>query len=358
MKKIYIFISALFILGFLISCGSEFDTGQLPINIDKNIIFGDTTYIQINPIWAGFSSPEALIVGNEPLIYVANTGNNEIICLDISGKENGRSAKIKNPIALAQDFKLNLIVCAEFDTLINNSTVTYGAIYKIRLYDAKNDISKAKIERVYFDKSNPDRRFTGAAVMSNNFYYLTRTGPNNTSLIDPDNAVIVFTSDDQFISPISTLKPNGTGLESISELSGIAIVNPKYLDFVFIQTGDISLFKLQWISYIQAGDASYFGSKFTPSKDGNLDILKINRFSKPEGIAVDNSGNIFVVDAAKDSLIRFSSKGIEKYSFGGHGSGSGQFNQPHGVAVFDKTLYIADTKNNRIVRYKLSIDMQ
>ncbi|MDZ7623899.1 MAG: hypothetical protein U5J96_05550 [Ignavibacteriaceae bacterium] len=30
------------------------------------------------------------------------------------------------------------------------------------------------------------------------------------------------------------------------------------------------------------------------------------------------------------------------------------FNEPHGVAFFDKTLYVADTGNNRIVRFILS----
>jgi hypothetical protein len=358
MKKIYLIIAVFLCVGFFYSCGEKFDTSQFPLNDNKTNIYGDTSYIQLKPDWTGYNSPKAIIIGNEPLIYLANTGANEIICIDISGKEIGRSAKIKNPIALAQDFKLNLIVCAEFDTVISNATVTYGAIYKIRLFSANNNIANAKVERVYFEKSKPDRRFTGVAVMNNNYYYVTRTGPDNSSPIDPDDVVLTFNSDDQNLSPISALKPNGTGLGSINSPSGIAIVNPKNYDFVFIQTGDISLFKTQWITFLQSTDYSYFTSKFTPSQNGNIDILKINRFSKPMGVTVDNSGNVFVVDVVKDSLIRFTSKGIEKYSFGGHGSGDGKFDQPHGVASFDKTLFIADTKNNRIVRYKLSTDLQ
>jgi hypothetical protein len=44
-------------------------------------------------------------------------------------------------------------------------------------------------------------------------------------------------------------------------------------------------------------------------------------------------------------------------SFGSYGSGDKQFNSPMGVAHFSKVLYIADTQNNRIVRYKLSTDI-
>jgi hypothetical protein len=50
------------------------------------------------------------------------------------------------------------------------------------------------------------------------------------------------------------------------------------------------------------------------------------------------------------------SKGL--FSTGGSGSGTRQFRQSYGVAFFDKTIYVADRGNNRIVRFKLSSDLQ
>jgi len=48
----------------------------------------------------------------------------------------------------------------------------------------------------------------------------------------------------------------------------------------------------------------------------------------------------------------FNSFGDELQSFGG----TDVFNEPHSVAFFDKTLYVADTGNNRILRFILSTD--
>jgi sugar lactone lactonase YvrE len=44
------------------------------------------------------------------------------------------------------------------------------------------------------------------------------------------------------------------------------------------------------------------------------------------------------------------------HSFGGKGSGKSQLSEPKGIAWFNKTLYVADTKNNRICRFRLSTD--
>ena len=78
-----------------------------------------------------------------------------------------------------------------------------------------------------------------------------------------------------------------------------------------------------------------------------------SRFEQPEGSAIDNFGNIYIADAGKDSVYKFNTFGDELESFGGPDI----FNQPHGVAHFNNTLYVADTGNNRILRFSLSTDL-
>jgi hypothetical protein len=353
MRKVLVTVSFLLSILFTIRCGDKFDLGQLPQE-DVPATIGDTVYVQQQPVWTGFNAPEDILVGYEPLIYVCDTQNDRIVMLDLSGVVLGVSKRIKRPIAISQDRKLDLLVCGEFDTTINNRAVTYGAIYRIHLFESGHSIANARVDRIYFEPSKPNRRFTGVATWFDNNYYATRVGPENTSPIDPDNAVMIFGRNDFFASPIANLKPNGTGLESISELSSITTLTSRSVDFIFTQTGTESLFKVQWIAYTVTSDFSFYQSKFSPSRDGNLDFLEIGRFKQPEDVTTDASGNIYVIDAGTDSLYKFNNKGKELQSFGGRQ----QFKNPKGVAWFDKTLYVCDTGNNRVVRFKLSTDIR
>jgi hypothetical protein len=63
---------------------------------------------------------------------------------------------------------------------------------------------------------------------------------------------------------------------------------------------------------------------------------------------------MYVIDAGLDSLFRFNNSGFITQAFGG----PTEFSRPEGVAFFDRTLYIADTGNDRILRYVLSTDLE
>jgi len=365
MKNIFFSVVMLLTI-FVLSCKEE----KYPLNAlspnstsdSDRVKIGDTVYIAQNPDWTGFNHPQAVIVGNEPLVYVADTDSNRIVMLDLGGHVIGYSKYIKRPIGLAQDKQLKLIVCAEFDTLLpgHSAPTTYGAVYKIDLYAAGHDIANAEVRRVYYEPSDTVRRFTAVATFYNNLYGVTRVGPkNDVGRIDKDIAVMQFSSDDKFLTTIPDLTPEGTGIKSLHNLTGIATMpTGKSVEFVICQTGEKAQYKVQWIRLITAGQTTNWESKFDPADNPDLEILRLNHFTNPEGVALDPSGNLYVVDAGKDSLFRFTTKGEEKYSFGGTGTGQGKLNKPHGVAIFDRVLYIADTGNNRIVRFKLSTDLQ
>jgi hypothetical protein len=352
-----------FVLAAIIGCQES----QFPINVlpqgSANTRIGDTVYVLQKPEWTGFNHPQAVIVGNEPFIYVADTDNDRIVMLDLIGRVIGYSQKIKHPVALTEDKRLQLIVCAQFDTLLpgKQSPTTFGAVYRLDLASVGHDISSARPRRIFFEPGDSTRRYAGVASLYNNQYYVCRNGPKNElTRIDRDLAILLFSKDDELLSPVTTsFSPDGTGLLSLSNLSAIATLpRDRSVEYVFCQTGDRSLYKVQWIQLITEGQTTNYLSKFYPSVDGSIDFLRLNHFSQPAGVTFDPSGNLYVVDAAKDSLFRFSSRGIERYSFGGSGSGDMQFRQPTGIAFFDKTLFVADKGNNRIVRFKLSSDLQ
>jgi sugar lactone lactonase YvrE len=86
--------------------------------------------------------------------------------------------------------------------------------------------------------------------------------------------------------------------------------------------------------------------------------LRNGLFIQPEDVTLDYQNNIYIIDAAKDSLYKFSAAGkLKSESFGGHGVSQTQFSSPMGIAFFNKTLYICDTGNNRILRFVLSTDI-
>ena len=70
----------------------------------------------------------------------------------------------------------------------------------------------------------------------------------------------------------------------------------------------------------------------------------------PEGIALDQEGNVYVADTANNRIQVFSSNGNFISKWGENGSANGTLRSPEGIAVDSSSgnVYVADTANNRI----------
>jgi hypothetical protein len=79
------------------------------------------------------------------------------------------------------------------------------------------------------------------------------------------------------------------------------------------------------------------------------------QFVTPSGIAVDSSGDVYVVDTGNNRIQKFNSSGTFITEWGSAGVGDGQFAIPSGVAV-DSTgdVYVADSGNSRIQKFDSS----
>jgi hypothetical protein len=84
-------------------------------------------------VWTDFNKPSAILIGNEPFIYIADTDNDRIVMMNLAGQRLGTREGIKRPVAVAQDYQLNLLVCAEFDTVLSNGTIQRHSALYIRL---------------------------------------------------------------------------------------------------------------------------------------------------------------------------------------------------------------------------------
>ena len=366
--KIIFSIGIIAIVLSLVACQEDkYPVESLPQSQAKTSVIAETTYIQQKPDWdwQGFNMPQAIIVGNEPFIYVADTYNDRIVMLDIAGRVIGYSQYIKRPVSLAQDRRLQLIVCSSFDTLLSGhiAPTTFGALYRLNLPAVNHSISMATPRRVFFEPADSTRRYTAVATLWDDRYYVARTGPkNDLTMYDRDDAILLFSKTDGLTGPVTTdFSPDGTGLLSIHYATSLATLSSGE-DFIFGQVevpgGVIPLLKVQWIQHAVSGQTRNYASKYA-SIDPAIGITKINKFKQPRGVTVDPSSNLFVVDSGTDSLYRFNARGVEQYSFGGHNDKYGRnLVEPYGVAFYDYTIYIVDRGSNRICRFKLSTDME
>jgi RHS repeat-associated protein len=76
------------------------------------------------------------------------------------------------------------------------------------------------------------------------------------------------------------------------------------------------------------------------------------QFSGPLGIATDAEGHVWVADSGNNRVQEFDGKGEFIRQFGSKGSGNGQFSLPRGIAVDAKgNVWVADTGNNRVQEF-------
>jgi len=84
--------------------------------------------------------------------------------------------------------------------------------------------------------------------------------------------------------------------------------------------------------------------KFSPSGTVLLEIGSFGTgngdFDSPFGIALDSSGNIYVLDTNNHRVQIFNSAGVFQSTFGTQGTGENQFMFPEGIAVNERWIQI------------------
>ena len=352
--------------------------------------FREVAYVPVQPILNQFVSPTDIIAGFDELMYVVDSATQQVIALDESGRELGRKF-VKGAKAIAQDRKLDLLVIGLYD----DNGQDRSCIYRFSLsgsngYGLQFAEATDTIIHPYYFRNSPLTQdtsvfFNRITVISDNSFYVSRSGPNNSGLI-PDDAVLLFIDGkDDIVSPVVIASRSGAqfldyfkkpfAISSLAKPPQISVDQRN--DFLFTSLDPLGVLKVQYIENLESIDGSVYLPKTDWSADTTLADNFINepfRFKQPVGVEFtgDGSNYIFVVDRATDSLYQFTSNGLEgvqpppasgqiKYvntSFGGTGIGPTQFNNPSAVAYKDEVLYVADEGNGRILRFKLTLDIR
>ncbi len=357
---------------------------DIPVYSDKQV-----AYVPIQPVWNGFQHPVDIAIGFDELIYVADDVAGEIVCFDQSGNVLGRM-NVPGVHALVQDRSLELVALGTFDTL----NTSLPAIYRIKLDNAggyglnNGEIIRKTLHPFYYKSTfapgtDDMVSLNGIGLKADNTYYITRSGNANSPVFGPDNAVVRFSSEDDFISTVSVNTSLGILNDYFETPVGITTkVQPPQSpfvsieqDFVYTSMSATAQLKVQYINVI----ASDGGTDFLVEQLATGDTSKAEgflytpgRFAAPVDVAYSGDGTnyIFVVDREKDSLYQFTNTGLEgvkapagssdtkniRVSFGGRGVGLTQFDQPTAVAYYNQIVYVADAGNRRVLRFKLTTD--
>jgi len=79
---------------------------------------------------------------------------------------------------------------------------------------------------------------------------------------------------------------------------------------------------------------------------------KTGQFTFPDGLALDSSGNVWVVDEGNNRLEEFNEKGEFLHQYGTtKGSGNGQLSQPVDVVYDNSNLYVTEAGNQRVQEF-------
>ncbi|MBN1423334.1 hypothetical protein JXA88_02150 [Candidatus Fermentibacteria bacterium] len=320
----------------LASCGAKF-TPPEPTLDDGSTAVDDTTYLQLRPVWEGFSRPHDVLIGRETLVFVADTGNNRVAMLDLVGNSLGYSAPIDSPVAVAEDAKLRLLVATGKNFLL-----------RIDLFAAAHRIESAAVDTLYKAVDHPTWRFNGVEAFyvpsEGGIYYLVTCGGDERNA----NQILFIREDGTVRGPLN-LTPGGTGLFAVADPSGICAVRDRSVDFAYCQRGE-NYYKVQMVTV----DAYGWKPLLDPSSGG--DLFTLGKFERPQDVDIDGDGFLYIVDSDLCRVFKFSGFGKEYQSFGERGVGEKQFMDPCGIAEFDGTVFVADTGNDRIVRFRLSTD--
>jgi hypothetical protein len=332
MKTMLFRIAVLAILFAALSCSDKVSQpGDLPV---PGSIVPDTTYVMVTPSWTeadgiAFNKPSDVKIGYDRYIYIADRDNDRVVKLSLAG-EFVESYAIDYPTQITQDRALDLLAVSDSSVILRRS------------YRDGGDFEEVFVAPDVYLPYPIDREIPAAL-----FGIAASPFPEKTYLISHfyEQGIFRFDSDDEFMD---TQIPRGNGIGMASQP-------------VCVNTFD---FSGTYVICYTSGNSSYSaqvvdarsGDPIIPESD-SADIYRPTMTGHKD-ISMDRLGNVYVCFRNNSEVWKFSRYGVLQLRFGQDGGPGDRLSGPSGIDVYQDYVYIADTDNNRIVRFEISTSVQ
>jgi DNA-binding beta-propeller fold protein YncE len=307
-----------------------------------------------------FSQPEAIGVDRSGSVYVADTFNNRVQKFSPKGKFLGVSRATRTrddirPAGITIDSRGRVFVSQ------------YGNSHIVRMSAA---LHREKTIGVFGTTPQLLAFPIGVAVDNAGTVYVTDPLNGRIQLRSPRGSVQAVYGHRALLAKGAILRPGEFGypIGIAVNTAGLIYVPDQDLHRIVVLSASGPLGFIgtdgtaRWIAVDASGDLYIldmhnFIEKLSPQGRLLATLATKANLNRPQGLAVDADGNVYVADSGNDarnipaSIIRFSATGAETGRLGRNAG----LNAPQGIAVDPAgNIYVADTGNNRIV--KLSTD--
>lgn len=178
---------------------------------------------------------------------------------------------------------------------------------------------------------------------TNHFHYPLGVGADGTNIWVTDSLglrALKYQNDGTFLMQIgrSGFRHGATTAISFSNISDIAVDGSGNIWIVDISVSQVFKFN---------SSGTYVSALGTAWSRGTANT----QFNYPRGVAFDNAGNIYVSDTSNHRIQVFDSSGTYLATIGTPGtagSSNTQFNNPRRIAIYANLLYVADASNHRV----------
>lgn len=288
----------------------------------------DTSYVFIEPAWTEadgipFNEPTDVKIGYDRYIYIADKRNNRVVKMTQAG-DFIESYSAPHPTQVTQDRALDLLA-------INDSSVVLR-----RSYRDGGDFQVVYTAPDFYLPPPIDRLSPGVL-----FGIAASPFPDKTYSICNyyENTIFRFGPDDKYIA---TQVPPGFGVGIVSAPVSVNSFNFNGRYLIGFTSGR-STYSIQLI------DAAS-GYPIIPYSD-SADIYHATAGGYKD-ITLDPLGNIFVTITSRSEVWKFDRNGKFVLRFGQDGDPAEHLLNPHGIDAYQQYIYIADTDNNRVLRYE------